>query len=122
MIRDTNLVLRASAGLTATATGAEVDFGGPDMEPLTYVLNITALTGATGIMACKIQGAATTAGTYFDICNFPLPATAITAVGIYRVTAKSPYRYRKYVATLSGTTPNFTFNIYPELGGQYQKF
>jgi len=116
---DANLVLKTSGAQTSSVTSATgVDFGGADVNPITYVLNCTTLTGATGTLAVKIQESDNNS-TWRDFVSFP---TLTTAAGIHRVTGKSDARYRRYYSTLAGTSPNFTYSVYPELGGEYTKF
>lgn len=118
-MRDTNLALKTAGAQTSSAQSATgVDFGGPDVTPLTYVLNCTAITGATGTMVVKIQESDNNS-TWRDFLTFP---TLTTTAGVYRVTGKSDARYRRYYSTLSGTSPNFNYSVYPELGGEYDQF
>ena len=118
-MRDANLVLKTAAAITASVTGATgVDFGGPDVHPITYVLLCTVITGATGTCDVKIQESDNNS-TWRDAMAFP---QLTTSTGVLRVTGKLDGRYRRYYATLAGTSPNFNFSVYPELGGEYTKF
>ncbi len=55
-MRDANLCLKASGAETSSVTNATgIDFGGPDVQTLTYVLHCTGITGAEGTLNVKIQ-------------------------------------------------------------------
>jgi len=117
-VKDNNLVIKASGALTQTTTGAEVNLGTRTLQPLRFHFNLSALTGATGTLSVKLQHCATTGGTFQDLYTF---ATKTTAVG-EEVATLRPMQYMKYVATLGGTTPNFTFAIDVEPAGRYSKW
>ena len=117
-MRDTNLCLKTSGAQTTTTTGSVVDFGGPDIMPLTYTLNCTAASGTSPTLDVVVQECATSGGTYVTALTFP----QLTAAGVKRITGKLDGRYRKYVATIAGTSPSFTYEIYPEMGGEYVDF
>jgi hypothetical protein len=116
-MRDTNLALKAAGGSqTTSTTGSWVDFGGPDITPITIVVNVTAVANTTGTMALVIEESGN--GSAVDDW---LAFETITAVGVYRMTAKLDGRYRRYRTVMGGTSPGFTFTVDPELGGQYEK-
>lgn len=117
-MRDKNLCLKTSAAETQSVTNATgVDFGGPDQRPITYVLVCTAATGTGPTLDVKIQESDNNS-TWREFLAFK----QVTAAGVERVTGKSDARYRRYYSTVAGTTPSFTYSIYPELGGEYTKF
>lgn len=118
MPADTNLIIKSSGALTTTTTGAVVDLGTRTLQPLRFRLNCTTVTGATGTLSVKLQHCATSGGTYQDLCTF---ASLTTAAGS-EIRSEKPMRYVKYVATLSGTTPNFTFGIDVLPAGRYNKW
>lgn len=107
MPADNNLIIKASGALTTTTTGSEVNLGTRVLQPLRFRLNVSAITGATGTLSVKLQHASTTSGTYTDLGTFD---SFTTAVGQDWINAR-PKQFVKYVATLSGTTPNFTCAI-----------
>jgi hypothetical protein len=120
-VRDTNLALKASAAETESTAGTIKDFGGPDVQPLTYVVIVTAISGTgTPTLTLKIQQGTDSTDTegMKDALLFPV----IAATGVYRLTAKLKNRYRRYSSTITGTNPSFTYSIYPELGGHYDQF
>lgn len=117
-MRDTNLCLRTSAAQTQTGVGSAVDFGGPDVQPMGYVVYVSAVAGTSPTLDIDITQCATSGGTYEGGVEFP----QITAVGVYRRTGKLTKRYRKVSATIGGTGPSFTYEVYGELGGQYESF
>lgn len=117
-MRDANLVLKASGAETTSKTNATgVDFGSGDGRVMGYVLVATAVTGTGPTLDAKIQESDNNS-TWRDLCAFK----QVTAAGVERVSAQSNARYRRYYSTIAGTTPSFTYSIYPELGGQYDEF
>ena len=120
-MRDTNLFLKASASSTTTSNFTGVDFGAADEEPLTYVINGTAKSGTTPTMDCEIQQSDDNS-TWVPFLKFP-QMTGTNMPGLLRVTGVASKRYRRLaVTTQGGTTPNFTFECFPELGGEYKSF
>ena len=117
-MRDTNLCLKTSAAVTQNTNGTEVDFGAGDVRPLTYTLNVTAASGTSPTLDVKIQESATSGSGHYDALNFQ----QISAAGVYRVTGRLDRRYRRAVFTVGGTSPSFTCELYPEMGGEYTKF
>ena len=117
-VKDANLIIKASGALTTTTTGAEVDLGTRTLQPLRFHLNVSTLTGATGTLSVKLQHCDTSGGTFVDLGTF---AGATTAAMEDYLTLR-PKRYVKYVATLGGTTPNFTFSVDVVPSGRYNKF
>jgi len=115
---DANLKLLASSTKNSTVTNATgVDFGGRDLQPLTYRLTVTASTGGTELLDVKIQESDDNS-TWRDFLNF----AQVTGTGISYVTGKSDARYRRYYATIAGTTPSFTMAIDVVPAGRYDKF
>jgi len=118
MPADSNLVLKASAAITTTTTGTSVDFGVADLADLTYRAVVSAVSGAGATLTLAIQGSD-------DDSNFYTFATfkPIAAVGVYHVTCRTPYRYRRIYATTAGTSPSATtaVDVLAE-GGRYTKF
>jgi hypothetical protein len=107
MPADNNLIVKASGALTTTTTGAVIDLGSRTVQPLELRLIVTSITGTQGTMDVQIQECDTSNGTFVDMGNFPQVTTSTGAW--YK--KKSPRRYIKYVATLAGTSPNFTCQI-----------
>lgn len=115
---DANLYLLSSATKTSSVTNATgVDFGGADLQPLCYRLVVTAASGTSPTLDVKIQESDDNS-TWRDFAAFK----QMTTTGIERVTAKSDARYRRYYATIAGTTPSFTMHINVVPGGRYDKF
>lgn len=99
---DTNLLLlNGASALSASADGAGVDMG-PDLKAQTYMVHVPAVSGTTPTLAVKIQESDDNSA-WRDFLAFP----SINAVGQYFVSGRSNARYRRYSATLGGTTPNF---------------
>lgn len=118
MPADNNLIVKASGALTTTTTGSVVDLGGRPLLPVVFKYNVTSITGATATQAMKLQDCATSNGTFVDLCAFP---SVTTSAGVHYRSCR-PNRYVKYVATLSGTTPNFTSQIDVVAAGRDVKF
>lgn len=116
-MRDANLVLKAAGAETTSTTGSFVDFEGPDVQPLTYVVVVTAASGTSPTLDLTIEESADGSNALDSV-----KLKQITAAGVYRVTAKFPGAYRRYKSVFGGTNPSFTYSIYPELGGQYENF
>lgn len=112
MPQDALLLLRdGTTNLTTTGNGTGVDFGGADQQPITYEMDIPTVTGTTPILVMKIQVSGDNSN-WIDFLTYgpggAAPATNnITVAGVYFVTGKTRYRYRRFAATVSGTTPVF---------------
>lgn len=119
---DKNLLLRdGSADLTATTTGSAVDFGeGGDIRSLTYQAIFPAAGGTSPTCSLEIHLSDTSA---FTVVRRTITFDSITTAGMYSVTFRSPYRYRRYKATIGGTSPNFgKVLIGPVLAGEHSNF
>ena len=115
---DANLKLLASAAKTSTVSNATgVDFGGSDLQSLAYRLNVTVVSGTGMTLDVKIQESDNNS-TWRGFAAFE----QVNAVGTYYVSAKSDARYRRYYATIAGTTPSFTMAIDVVPAGRYDKF
>jgi len=102
--------LHPSGAETATVTGSDVD-----IEPLkaaNFYLDVTAVSGTTPTLDVKIQEKDPVSGKYFDLVSF----TQVTAV----ITQRKNYgsgagellgKVIRFVATIGGTTPSFTFSL-----------
>lgn len=96
------MMIEATADVTATVTGSAIDVHGDDF----YEMNVRAIfpkaTGTTPKCVLKIQGSDDKV-TWKDIYVFP----DIEAAGEYNAKFRGKGRYRRAVATISGTSPNF---------------
>ena len=102
--------LHPSGAEIATVTGSDVD-----IEPLkaaNFYLDVTAVSGTTPTLDVKIQEKDPVSGKYFDLVSF----TQVTAV----ITQRKNYgsgagellgKVIRFVATIGGTTPSFTFSL-----------
>jgi len=122
---DNELMLRnAVDGTLAASEQAEswVDFGGPDITPMTYDVVVPALDNAADTLDVIIQTSLTDGGAVLD--TFTLPQiTGAGAVGVYRITFKSPHRWRRQYNTVAGGSPDFgVVLIGPQMGGEYDQF
>ena len=103
--------LHPSGAEIASVTGSDVD-----IEPLkaaNFYLDVTAIAGdATQTLDVKIQEKDPVSGKYFDLVSF----TQVTAVISERKNYGSGVgellgKIIRFVATISGTTPSFTFSL-----------
>lgn len=116
----TRLTVFPSASRTATATSGE--FQSPWYTGIILNINCSARSGTSPTLDVKIQGKDPESGTWYDVPN--AAATQITATGhtSFRlgpglaatagVSANTflPYSWR-VVATVGGTSPNFTYSV-----------
>lgn len=116
---DNDLLLRdGSTDLTATeATPTAKDFGGEDLVPMTYQVDVPEAGGTNPTATVVIQGSADNS-TFVDCLTFP----QITTLGQYHLEGIIKYRYRRAKITLGGTTPDFgatMVSVHP--AGRYDK-
>lgn len=120
---DAQLLLRAAAAGAlsaneATPTGKYMGADGRDMQYSVYVPSVSGTNPTLDITIQEAPDNAGSPGTYYDVAKFK----QITAAGFYVVSARCDQPWRRYTATVGGTTPNFgTVIIGPEMGGQYDK-
>jgi len=124
-IMDAQLMLRAAAAGSLEAselTPASKDFGGPDQHALTYVVVCPILaTGTTPTLDIVIQESDDDSN-WRDALSFEQITDANTK-GKFFITGKLDGRYRRYTATVAGTTPVFGIVlIAPVIGGTYEDF
>ena len=101
---DKNLMLiETTSAMTSTTTGSAVDFHGDDLYELNYRAVVGGMvSGTTPKIVLKIQGSDDKSN-WTDICVFP----DITGAGEKNVKVRGKGRYRRAVATVSGTNPSF---------------
>ncbi|MBQ6520910.1 MAG: hypothetical protein IJI14_19570 [Anaerolineaceae bacterium] len=99
------MLIETTSAMTSTTTGSAVDFHGDDLYELNYraVVGGT-ISGTTPKIVLKIQGSDDRSN-WHDIVTFP----DITAAGEMNIKVRGKGRYRRAVATVSGTTPSFGF-------------
>ncbi len=120
MTMDANLKLRAASAGNLTATeGAAVGVKmGVDLVAQTYMVHVPSVSGTTPTLDVKIQESDDNS-TWRDLGVFP----QINAAGQYYITLKSNAPYRRYHATVGGTTPNFgATEIAPVPAGRHTKW
>lgn len=105
VIKDDELILRASAAATAVATGTGILAGPTGL--VKAVVNVTALA-TSGTLAISIEGGLTLTGTYYDLVIFPV----ISAVGVYEAVFRSTYPYIRYETTAVHSTESITYEIF----------
>lgn len=106
---------RASAAATTTFTSAAIT---PSSGQISYSvqINTTVVSGTTPTMDCVIQESLDSGTNYFDVYSFE----RVTAAGnlitpLMRITGNR----LRYICTIAGTTPSFTFSI-TRVGSQAQ--
>lgn len=123
---DDELMLRDAAdGTLAASEQAEswVDFGGPDVKALTYDIVVPEIVATADTLDVIIQVSATDGGAVLDTFTLPQITGAATAVGVFRITFKTPHRWRRQYNTVAGVAPDFGVVIIgPQLGGEYDQF
>ena len=117
LLRDGTVELKSSE-----ASPTAVDFGGPDLVPLTYVVDVYEATDGTDeTLDVVIEGSNTSASAGFvTICTFP-QITALTAGAQYMLEAISDLRWRRAKTTVGGSnTPSFHgVKVYACPAGRY---
>lgn len=109
-----------SAARTATANSA--DKGSENFQGGTFVLDITAVSGTTPSMTVKIQHKDGVSGQYIDIPGCVFAAKTATGTDSLQLfSGITPAANRsvagilgdefRAVATITGTTPSFTFSL-----------
>jgi len=118
MPQDTNLIMAAAAAVEADANGTTKDFGGPDVQARTYLLNCTLVSGTNPSLDVEIEESDDDS-TWRNFLTFK----RITAAGQQYVTGRSNARYRRAVFDIGGTnTPSFTCSVEVVAAGRYQQF
>lgn len=96
--------VQASVTRTATANGAAVEVG--DRGTLRLLLDVTARSGTSPSMTVAIE-TSYDGTTWRSVASF----AAATAVGTERKSFTGIDRYVRAVATISGTSPSFTYSV-----------
>jgi hypothetical protein len=105
-----DLTVLPSTTLTATTNGAAIDVG--DRIGARLTLTVTAASGTTPTLDVKLQTRKDANDTWRDLAGTGMPAFAQkTTTGSERKTFVGFDRQIRYVATIGGTTPSFTFRI-----------
>ena len=120
MAIDSDLVfLDGSADITASKTDAAgLDFGGPDLVPVTYMVVVEGTSGTSPTLDIKIQESDNNS-TWRDHLVF----AQITTKGVFYATGKSDARYRRYYTTTGGEDPTFEkVLVAPVQAGRYDNF
>jgi len=102
--------LHTSAAETATVTGADVDT--EQLGSANFYLDVTAVTGTTPTLDVKIQEKDPVSGKYFDLFSFTQKTAISSERKSYGLGAGELLgKVIRYVATIAGTTPSFTFSL-----------
>lgn len=114
---DHNLMLiDSTANLTATTTGAAVDFNGPDTMEINIRAIVPQVEGTNAKLTIAYQESADGSTNWSTVYTFP----EISEAGEYNKKIRAQKRYRRAVATVSGTSPNFGFVLVgASVGGVY---
>jgi len=113
-----NIVFNQVSGPAVTANGNSaiqdlsqsraVGEDSPDLNNLSVILNVTAVSGTTPSLTVEVQWS--NDGTTFVSAGTPDTFTAITAAGTAQKSMTVKGRYVRLKYTVSGTTPSFTFD------------
>ena len=104
-VRGESLTLHPSAPETATVQGAW--FNTEEVSTLDLFLDVTAASGTTPSMTVSIETREGAADTPATVASF----AAKTGVASERKRFTGLSKECRYVATISGTTPSFTFAL-----------
>lgn len=97
------MLIETTSAMTSTTTGSAVDFRGDDLYEMNYraVVGGT-ISGTSPKIVLKIQESDDKSN-WHDIAVFP----NIEAAGEWNIKVRGKGRYRRAVATVSGTSPSF---------------
>lgn len=104
------ITLHPSGAETATVTSPDVDV--EQLKAANFYLDVTAFSGTTPTLDVKIQEKDPVSGAYFDILTFT-QATGVTneRKNYDSSAAELLGKIIRFVATIGGTTPSFTFSL-----------
>ena len=113
---DKLMLIETTSAMTSTTTGSAVDLNGDDMDELNVrVIVGGTISGTTPKIVLKIQGSADKS-TWVDLYTFP----DITGVCEMNHKFRGKGRWRRAVATVSGTSPSFgSVKVGYSTGGVY---
>ena len=103
--RDDLALLKESGAETSSTNGTGQAIGPTDI--VLIVVHVTAKSGTTPTLDLAFEESASLGSGYAAVVKAP----QITAVGVYTVYAKFTKKYIRYVSTIDGTTPSFTYEI-----------
>lgn len=106
LTRSSSLTLQASVVRTATANGAAVELG--DKANLRLDLAVTAASGTSPSMTVKIQDSPD-GSSWTDVSGGAFTAATTTTTQHLKVGPVD--RFVRHVATITGTTPSFTYSV-----------
>lgn len=98
-----------SGSLTATATSATYHLPGGVNNSLFVGVHVSAVSGTSPTLAVKLQDSAD--GVTFADVTGAATAANLTAAGNATFFGRSAKPYVRLVATVGGTTPNFTASV-----------
>ena len=97
------MLIETTSAMTSTTTGTGVDFGGPDMHELNVRVVVSGtVSGTTPKIVLTYQESADNSS-WTTVYTFP----DITGVCEMNKKIRATGRYRRAVATVSGTSPSF---------------
>jgi hypothetical protein len=117
VLQATPAVISDSASGAKTTSGNSgnpaTDFG----QCVASLINVTAVSGTTPTLDLVLQESFDNAVTWQDIYHMP----RITATGTYTSPFMTIGGRRRWVWTIGGTTPSFTFGITTSMGGAFSQ-
>lgn len=99
------MLINSTANVTATVNGAAVDFNGPDTSELNIRVIVPQASGTNPKLTIAYQESDDGTTNWVTVYTFP----QIAAAGEYNHKCRAGKRYRRAVATVAGTSPNFGF-------------
>ena len=110
------MLIETTSAMTSTTTGSAVDFNGGDMHDLNIRVVVSGtVSGTTPKIVLTYQESADKAN-WSTVYTFP----DITGTGEWNKKIKCSKRWRRAVATVSGTTPSFgSVKVGASTGGVY---
>lgn len=97
------MLIETTSAMTSTTTGSAVDFNGGDMHELNIRVVVGGtISGTTPKIVVKYQESADKSN-WSDVYTFP----DITGAGEWDKKIRATKRWRRAVATVSGTNPSF---------------
>lgn len=116
-LRRESVTLKSSGAETSSTNGSTVELG--DAGSLSFVVNVTAVSGTSPTLSIVIQGSddgtnwhtlAKVGSDGYSLGSLGAAVANFTATGTVRGTCPAA-RYVRYSSTIGGTSPSFTYSI-----------
>jgi hypothetical protein len=97
------MLIETTAAMTSTTTGSAVDYNGPDMHELNIRVVVSGTVSGTTPKIVLTYQESDDKSNWSTVYTFP----DITAAGEWDKKIRATKRFRRAVATVSGTNPSF---------------